>query len=135
LNPTLEQLNQWSAEAKGWTEKKGIPKDCCTFGHYWAKEDDTFAWNVFTWRPSTKLNLAWLEFSKSLEEEYFLDGCSLYLSPTGSGKFCEKTKKITWILTPKYLPEDKKAAYTLTYAFVQAMEPKSYLEWRSNENK
>ena len=122
--PTVEQLNQWSAEALEWKLNKAK-------NYPWYSKDGVRKYDVFDWRPATKLSQAWRELLPILTNGNHVGTINLVdnklkIKNTISGE--------AYISKPDHVqPGDLQAAYAITFAFVQAHAEKSpgYLEWKA----
>lgn len=131
MNPTTEQLDTWSAEALGWENggNGGVTPEgfVCWVKDY--RDGVEIKETEFTWHPSTDLSQAWREFVPVLKGA----GWRLELRDPGFAEVWNDdlrlgvhSGKMDDLLGDT---DDQKAAYALTYAFVQAVEPKGYLKW------
>ena len=130
MNPTNEQLDAWSAEALGCITRNVMD------GKGWLRNGVLFYLKA-NWHPSTNLSQAWREFvpvlygkrmlvalAKGFDEENKIEkDAATIVTDNGDGR--------AWDTDGIGETVDQKAAYALTYGFVQAMESKSYLEWKA----
>ncbi len=139
MNPTIEELNRFSAEAiklanpdKVFVNDKSIVIQGCVY--FWKHARiktsvDSSEW----WNPAEDLSQGWKWFvpvliknkhdvkllvTENISRDYGLC-CQL--------NFPQSVKMETWT--------DKDAAYALAYAFCKAMKPKKYLTWVEKQEK
>lgn len=134
MNPSSEQLDKWSAEAMGWELR---PTNWDNDQGWWLK-DGVYALGhndmeranaestTTAWKPSTDLSQAWQEFSPVLLKMNYQ--IILYQDPDENPE-CELCADRKFHLRT-YMAIGTTLSYALTYGFVQVMQPKSYLEWR-----
>ncbi len=135
MDPTPDELDAMAAQVMGWV---AIHRDTDPrTGELWFVHGDEVneTWPKLIirkreWHPSTDLAQAWREFVPVLDKK----GC-LHLTSNANSHpqvFCDIKYNFELLVSVSGHGEtpDAKAAYALTYAFVQAMEPKGYLEWK-----
>lgn len=134
MNPTNEQLDLWSAEAMGWTfATQGTYMGYWTTPHGFNQLKVTYS--AFAWNPSTDLSQAWREFIPALRKRKLE---MILLDDIGIGVTAQILDPLPATVTlvedgAEEKQEDKKAAYTVTHTFVQAMKPAGYLEWKESQ--
>lgn len=147
INPTNKQIDRWAAEALEWTLSKywDGKRNTTTFALYGNtykdKNGKDTGFDEADWHPTSDLSLAWKEFVLVLgKKEWrihiihdstryrFKQGtvCARPIHPESDFK-----RQINGgLIFGEGTTEDQKAAYALTYAFVQIMEPAGYIEWK-----
>jgi len=122
MTPTCEQLDLWSAEALGWK----IPKEGATWP--WYQKDGKRTHDVFNWKPSGRLDQAWREFIPVLNKHGHEPRVKAYIDLSGDGP--ETLVSIGVADQDNHVSVTGTAAYALTLAFVMAMKPQGYLDWK-----
>jgi len=117
MNPTCEQLDNWAAEAL----KKKVYRIQADLGLFYDGEKHV---SGLRWFPSRDLSQARREFvpvlrSKSWAVEIYTEWHNDIVTAT------LKHPKFGLIDVKGELP------YAFTYAFVQALEPQGYLDWKT----
>jgi len=125
VTPTTDQLNEWAAEALGWVLNQAVaPNVYMNIDRYVTKTHSD-------WHPSTSLSQAWREFVPVLN----VKGMVIEIMQGLGGvvrihTWGDQAKLIAEFYYRNGTDKDFDPAYALTYATIQAMKPKGYLEWK-----
>lgn len=118
MNPTPEQLDLWAAEALEMRIKKK---------HFESEEGYTLGENEefdYDWHPSTDLSQAWREFRAKLRKRGYMSIVFGTGENGGVALFHKDGIEKNIIIC------DLEAAPAFVLAFVQAVEPAGYLDWK-----